>query len=93
MGMSIIGEAYANFGSFGGIFFMLIWGFFLSVYWNRIRALSENHPVLIFFIPLLFFQVVKAETELVVVLNHMVKASIVVALFFWAARKQLKWDI
>ncbi|MDT0685251.1 O-antigen polysaccharide polymerase Wzy [Autumnicola psychrophila] len=93
MGMSIIGEAYANFGSFGGIFFMLIWGFFLSVYWNRIKALSENHPVLIFFIPLLFFQVVKAETELVVVLNHMVKASIVVALFFWAARKQLKWDI
>jgi len=93
MGMSIIGEAYANFGSMGGIFFMLIWGFFLSVYWNRIMAISENHPVLIFFIPILFFQVVKAETELVVVLNHLVKASIVVALFFWGARKQLKWEI
>ncbi len=93
MGMSIMGEAYANFGGFGGIIFMLIWGFFLTIFWNSIVTFSQNHPLLIFFIPLLFLQVVKAETELVVVLNHLVKASILVALLFWSARKFLKWNI
>ena len=93
MGMSIIGEAYANFGGFGGIVFMLGWGFLLVLYWNKLLDFSKNHPLLIFFIPLLFLQVVKAETELVVVLNHLVKASIVVFLFFWFAKRTLKWEI
>lgn len=93
MGMSIMGEAYANFGGFGGIVFMLCWGLLLVLYWNKLLSYCKDHPLLIFFIPLLFLQVVKAETELVVVLNHLVKASIVVFLFFWFARKSLKWNI
>lgn len=93
MGLSVLGEAYANFGGFGGIWFMFLYGLFLIIVWNKIITISTEHPLLIFFIPLLFFQVVKAETELVVVLNHLVKAGITVVLFFWFSRKYLKWEI
>lgn len=81
MGMSIIGEAYANFGRIGGIIFMGFWGIFLAWIWNWIHRLCSRNIFYIFFVPLLFLQVVKAETELVVVLNHLVKSMIVVFLF------------
>lgn len=82
MGMSIVGEAYVNFGRLGGIIFMGIWGVFLVWVWNFIRKICSMNMLYIFFIPLLFLQVVKAETELVVVLNHLVKSMLVVFLVF-----------
>ena len=93
MGLSIVGEAYANFGVDGGILFMGIWALFLIWYWNRLLHFIRKNKVLVFFIPVIFLQVVKAETELVVVLNHLVKSTILVAVLFWGARKFLKWDI
>lgn len=87
MGMSIIGEAYANFGVGGGILFMAIWGFVLIRFWFFILRQVGNRPLLIFFIPLMFLQVIKAETELVVVLNHLVKSLILIFVFFWLSRK------
>lgn len=93
MGMSIIGESYANFGVINGIVFMIVWGVFLAWYWNNLMKVALKYPLVLFFLPVLFLQVVKAETELVVVLNHLFKASIVVALFFWAARKYLNWPL
>ena len=91
MGISIIGEAYGNYGKNGGVIFMGIWGLFLSVFWNMVFKKTPTNIVLLAFLPLLFLQVIKAETELVVVLNHLVKASIVVFLFFWASKTFLNW--
>ncbi|BDC98611.1 hypothetical protein [Persicobacter psychrovividus] len=93
MGTSVIGEAYANFGKWGGIGFMFFWGGILLWYWNQLQRLIFTTPLLVVFVPLLFLQVVKAETELVVVLNHLVKASMVVWMFFWGARNILKWEV
>jgi hypothetical protein len=93
MGLSVVGESYANFGVFGGILFMIIWGWFLSTFWIKLVKICKRHPLLVFFIPMMFLQVVKAETELMVVLNHLVKASIVVWLFFWFSKKYLNWKI
>jgi hypothetical protein len=93
MALSIIGESYANFGKFGGIIFMTLWGLFLSVVWNRIRIKVYNNNFYFFFIPLVFFQVIKAETELLTVLNHLVKSIIVVMLFLFLVKRHLKWRI
>jgi hypothetical protein len=87
MGISIIGEAYGNYGKFGGLIFMVVWGFFLSVTWGKLFNFFFDNIVFIAFIPLIFLQVVKSETELVVVLNHLIKSVIVVLLFFWFAKK------
>lgn len=93
MGISIVGEAYGNYNVFGGTLFMGIWGLFLGRFWRFLLKAAMQNPLLIAFLPLIFLQVVKAETELVVVLNHLVKSSIVVFGFFWGARNFLNWKI
>ncbi|MEO5366510.1 MAG: hypothetical protein H7831_09180 [Magnetococcus sp. WYHC-3] len=86
MGISILGEAYVNFGRWGGMLFMLVWGALLSYILSLFLRMSQNHPSMILWVPLLFLQVIKAETELVVVLNHAVKSIIVVLLLYYFGR-------
>lgn len=87
MGISLAGEGWANFGYYGGIFFIFLWGVFISWFWNKLSDWSEFFPTLLVWSPILFLQTVKAETELVVVLNHLIKASIVVfALLYYFQR-------
>ncbi len=87
MGLSPLGEAYANFGINGGIFFMFLLGLLYNFYIFTLLKLSNKYPSIILWIPLLFLQVIKAETDFVVVINHLVKASIVVALIIGGFRK------
>ena len=93
MGLGLIGEAYANFGISGGAFFMFIIGLFYNFFLSRIFKIGEKHPALIFFIPLLFLQVVKAETDFSVILNHLIKATIIVWFVFFSFNKFLKIKI
>jgi hypothetical protein len=93
MGISIIGEAYGNYLVLGGILFMGFWGLFIARYWVFLLKKIRKNLLLLAFLPVIFLQVIKAETELVVVLNHLIKATIVVFLFFWAAKKFLNWDL
>ncbi|WP_179317355.1 hypothetical protein [Winogradskyella undariae] len=92
MGISIIGEAYGNFGKIGGIVFMGLWGFFLTRIWSKLFKIVLNNIVFISFLPIAFLQVIKAETELVVVLNHLIKSLIVILFFFWYAKNYLNWN-
>ena len=82
MDISQVGEAYANFGVYGGIIMMFLLGLFFGWIINFVEKKSINNPELLLWLPLLFLQVVKAETSLVTILNHLVKASIVVWIFF-----------
>jgi len=91
MGISMVGEFYANFGVIGGVFFMGLWGWVLSKFWQFLLFKSKSKVIILFFLPLVFLQVVKAETELVVVLNHLVKSILVVFLFIWFSERFLKW--
>ena len=86
MGISIAGEGYANYGWFGGIVFMFLWGLFINWFWRRLEAWSKYFPTLLVWSPILFLQVVKAETEFGVVLNHLIKATIVVGGLVWGIR-------
>lgn len=87
MGLSPLGEAYANFGVNGGIVFMFLLGLFYNFFIFLLLNLANKHPSIILWIPLLFLQVIKAETDFVVVLNHLIKASIVVSMIIWAFKK------
>jgi hypothetical protein len=93
MGLSPLGEAYANFGVAGGIIFMFLLGIFYNGYIHIIIRLSKKFPSLILWLPLLFLQVVKAETDFVVVLNHIIKASMVVAFVIFIVRKFFRTNI
>lgn len=91
MGISLAGEGWANYGYWGGILFLFFWGFFISWFWKKLVDWSHYYPTLLLWSPILFLQVVKAETELVVVLNHLIKASVLVFGLLWFIKRQ--WGI
>ncbi len=93
MGVSLLGEGYANYGVYGAWIFMYCIGVFYAIVLNVLYRYSRRHPTILLWLPLIFLQVVKAETELVVVLNHLVKSLILVLGFFWAAGKFLNWKL
>lgn len=88
-GISIVGEAWANYGQFG-ILLLAFWGVaFGSVL--RLMAWQGNiHPTLPLWMPMIFLYAVKAETELVAVLNYLVKASFFVLLVYFITWRILK---
>ncbi|MFT5667747.1 MAG: multisubunit Na+/H+ antiporter MnhE subunit [Vicingaceae bacterium] len=78
MGLSITGEFYANFGVFGGWVAMFIYGLVLSVIIRRfVTNAGKTSPIAIIWLVLLFYQLVKAETELIKIINHLFKSLIV----------------
>lgn len=89
MGLSILGEAYANFGKNGGLIFMSVWGVTLGLIWRFLIVQANRNSIFLFFIPLFFLQAVKAETELVVVFNHLIKAILLVFLMIFFASNML----
>lgn len=86
MGISLLGEGYANFGVWGGCVFMFAVGLFISAVLRFVALWIEKEPTVILWLPLIFLQAVKAETELVVVLNYIVKMLIAVAVIRWGSR-------
>ncbi len=91
MGISLAGEAYANYGRLGGILFMCLWGIFIGWFWQKLSRWSVFYPTLLIWSPILFLQVIKAETEFVVVLNHLLKSAVLIFGLLWFIRKQ--WGI
>jgi len=87
MGISLAGEGYANFGVIGGILFMFCWGLFIGWFWQKLFSFSNWYPTLLIWSPILFLQVIKAETEFVVVLNHLIKASVLVFGLLWGIKR------
>ena len=73
MGISLLGEGFANFGKTGCALFLFVAGLFFRFAFSLALRLATGNTLILLFIPLLFLQVVKAETELVVVLNHLIK--------------------
>jgi hypothetical protein len=93
MNISLIGEAYGNYGRVKGIWFMLAIGIVFSLILRYIFIRSRDNPTILFWIPFLFLQVVKAETDLTTTLNYLVKATIVMFIVFIAFRKVLKIEL
>ncbi len=93
MDISLVGEAYANYGVFGGVIFMFIVGLFYNWLIVRIVKIAKNHPVLVLFMPLLFFQVIKAETDFATIFNYITKAALIVYLVFWGMKTFLKIEM
>jgi hypothetical protein len=87
MNLSVLGEAYANYGIWGGSIFMMILGFFYNFVQLKLFQWMKNNPTLLFWIPLLFLQVVKAEGDFAISLNHLIKAGVVTWGFFYFAPK------
>ena len=78
-----MGEAYGSFGSMGGIIYMIILGLFIRWFYSRIFFIGRKYPLLILWIPVLFYQVTySAENDTLQILNSLFKASFFIYLLF-----------
>ncbi len=79
-----LGEAYGSFGVTGGIIFMFFLGLFIRWCYKMVFKLSLVNPLLILWIPVLFYQVTySAESDTLQILNSLFKS----ALFIWILYK------
>jgi hypothetical protein len=82
MDLSTIGEAYANFGPYGGAVFMFLFGMLINIALSFFLRKSIIYPTLLLWLPYVFIQVVKAEGDFGTALNHFTKSALLIWLFF-----------
>lgn len=80
MNVGPLGEAYGAFGRKGGILFMFLYGLTLSIIFKLLIKKAIRKPLLILWIPIIFFQAIYSmETDVMQALNSIIKVS----LFLW----------
>jgi hypothetical protein len=78
-----LGEAYGSFGVTGGIVYMFFLGFFIRWVYQLVFVLGRKFPLLILWIPVLFYQITySAESDTLQILNSVFKASFFVWLIY-----------
>lgn len=87
MGISILGEAYGNFGLLFGAVFMFAWGAFIAKLVTWIHRLSTKNGYYYFFMPLICFNLIKAEINFISVFNWSIKALIFSFLIIYILKK------
>lgn len=91
-GISIVGEAWANFGQFG-IVLLIFWGLAFGGIMRFIAWRGLYQATLPLWTPMVFLYAVKAETELLVTLNYMLKACVFVLIVYFVFWRILKYRI
>lgn len=86
MGLSILGESYGNFGLFGGVIFMFFWGWLITKFISFIDRLSTKNYLWILFLPVICFNLIKAEISMMTVLNWSVKSIIFAGIIIYLLR-------
>jgi len=82
--VSPVGEAYGSFGVVGGIVFMFFLGLFIRWAYLRMFTLALKIPLLVLWVPVVFFQVTYSmETDTLQILNSILKSSF----FLWLIYK------
>jgi hypothetical protein len=80
-----LGEAYGSFGPNGAIAFIMFVGFFIRYAYTRLFKLSSEIPLLIFWLPVMFYQTTyAAETDSLQIFNSILKS----AFFIWLLYRQ-----
>jgi len=85
MGLSSVGDAYINFGIVGGCIFLFLLGLFYSEVLKAFHKYSYTYPILLIFVPLVFYYPIRPDCELQTILGHLVKSCflIFVVMQFW----------
>lgn len=76
MNVSPVGEAYGSFGPVWGIVYMSVLAFFIRIVYSTFMALTNSIPFLIYWFPVIFFQVTYSmETDSLQIFNSLVKSA------------------
>lgn len=78
-----LGDAYVNFGPYGGSIFLFFYACLFKIILFKIINLGKKNPTIILWIPLIFLAAIVAETDVVTTLNHLIKAIIFTWLMYY----------
>jgi len=78
MGLSSLGDAYINFGTFGGCIFMYFLGLLYSLILLAFHYYGKYYPALLLFTALVFYYPIRPDCELQTIFGHVFKSSFVV---------------
>jgi len=92
MGLSSLGDAYINFGVFGGVIFMFFYGLLFSEVLNAFYRNSFQYPVLILFVPLVFYYPIRPDCELQTILGHLFKSCFLIFVMIQVWRYKFKMN-
>ncbi len=91
MDIGQLGDAYVNFGSYGGAVFMFFYGLFYAFVLAMLFKLSESwSPAALLWIPLFFAGCIQVETSVLQTFNHLIKSGMFFFLVYWAFKRYLK---
>ena len=72
-----IGEAYGNFGYWGGWFYLMAFAVFIRYAYNKFISICKRRPILFLWMPVLFFQIVYVmETDSLQAFNSLIKGAV-----------------
>lgn len=80
MDISLVGEAYGNFGTVGGMVFLLLTGIGFSWSISKFLSYSNRFPSIVLWVPFVFFHIIKAESDFGSVINQIFKSFIMLYL-------------
>lgn len=85
MGVSLLGEGFGNFGLWGAIFFMGLYGAGMATLLRLMESYFRESIIGFLLLPSIYLHAIKAETDFVTTVNHVVKATVFFALIVWLA--------
>jgi hypothetical protein len=77
-----LGEAYVNFGQFGGAIFMFFYGLLFNFLFNKALQMSIKRPTIILWLPLVFISFFTMENDIIAFTNTFAKSSLFVFFVF-----------
>jgi hypothetical protein len=86
MNVGIIADGYINFGKVGCWIYMFFIGLFLNFIIHKTIQLTTKYPTIIFWLPVLFFYVVRSANDFYMIMNYLVKSLIILVLIFYLFR-------
>ena len=90
MNVGPFGEAYGNFGSTGGIIFMLFYGLFFNLAIFFLLKVSKSKPTIILWFPIIFLNAIQVETDILMTVNSVIKNCLFVAICYWGASRFMR---
>ena len=90
MGLSSVGDAYINFGIFGGCIFMFLLGLLYNGVLKGFYTYSKNFPLLLLFVPIVFYYPIRPDCELQTILGHLVKSCFLIFVIFIIWKRQFR---
>ena len=90
MGLSSLGDAYINYGIYGGCFFMFLLGLLYSWVLNVFFRQSRKYPILILFVALVFYYPIRPDCELQTILGHLFKSCFLIAFMIYCFKDTFK---